>query len=74
MLFPSASITFVLTPWKLPATGSQTDEVPAGQRGGGRELRRQNKAESGKRMLRRERRKEGRLQTFDTLTMYLFLC
>lgn len=48
MLSPSASITFVLTPLGLPATGSQMEEVPTAQRGGGRGLRRWNKAESGK--------------------------
>lgn len=63
MLFPSASITFVLTPWKLPATGSQTDEVPTGQRGGGRGLRRQNKAEPGKKDA--EEGEEKRRQTPD---------
>lgn len=64
MLFPRASIAFVLIPLELPAIGSQTDE---GQRGGG--LRRWNKVESGGRMLRREKRKEGGLETSDALTI-----
>lgn len=48
MLSPSASITNMLTPLGPSATGRQTEEVPTGQRGGGRGLRRWNKAESGK--------------------------
>lgn len=60
ILFPRARIAFVLTPLELPATGSQTDEVPTGQRGGG--LRRWNKVESGGRMLRREKEKKADLR------------
>lgn len=57
MLFPSASITFGLSPLELPATGSQMDEVPTGQRGGGRGPRKPNKAESGGRDVEAEEEK-----------------
>lgn len=59
---PLVPTSLVLTPLERPAIGSQTDEVPMGQRGRGEGgPRRWNEREEGGEMLRRMRKRKGRL-------------
>lgn len=61
---PLVPTSLVLTPLERPAIGSQTDEVPTGQRGRGEGgPRRWNEREEGGEMLRRMRKRKGQLST-----------